>query len=263
MTVAWLNGRLVDPADPAITLLDEGFTVGLGVFETVRVQRGRPLCLALHLQRLAIGLQRLEIAPCDSGRLERAVHALLDAAGVDEARLRITVSAGPPGGAPTVAVTVADLPSFAAAATVVTAPWPRNERGPLATVKTTAYAENLMARRYARSSGADEALLANTRGHLCEGSSTNVFVVLDGELLTPPLSAGCLPGIVRGIVVERCDVAEADVPIQALGDVQEMFLTSSLRHVQPVRSVDGNPLAPGPIARAAAAEVARFTGRLR
>ncbi len=133
-------------------------------------------------------------------------------------------------------------------------PWPRNEGGALAGVKTTSYAENVVALSYARQQGAAEAIFANLAGNLCEGSGTNVFVVAGGRLVTPPLSAGCLAGVTRGLVIEWAGAVEEDLPLSALAGAGEAFLTGTSRDVQPIRSVDGVllPAVPGPVTRKAA-----------
>ena len=113
-----------------------------------------------------------------------------------------------------------------------------------------------MALAVAQRQGASEAVFANTVGHLCEGSGSNIFVVLGGRLVTPPLSSGCLAGITRGLILERleCDIDERDVPFLELHGVEEAFLTSALRDVQPIGRVDGHalPTAPGPLTTAVA-----------
>ena len=146
----------------------------------------------------------------------------------------------------------------------MTVPWPRNERSAVAGVKTTSYAENVVMLAEARKVGASEAIMANTRGNLCEGTGTNVFVVLGDRLVTPPLLAGCLAGVTRGLVLELLDEAEEDdVPMAALAEADEVLLTSSTRDVQPLRSLDGRPLpgAAGPVARRAAGALARLQDR--
>jgi branched-chain amino acid aminotransferase len=144
-------------------------------------------------------------------------------------------------------------------------PWPRNERSALAGVKTTSYAENVVALAEARSRGGSEAVFANTAGHLCEGSGTNVFLVLDGVLCTPPLSSGCLAGVSRAIIIELLGipVEERDVPVSALADAEEAFLTSATRYVQPIRSVDGAgfALCPGPVTEQVAVAYAALLDR--
>jgi branched-chain amino acid aminotransferase len=143
---------------------------------------------------------------------------------------------------------------------VVTVPWPRNERGALAGLKTTSYAENVKALAEAHKKGASEAIFANTTGALCEGSGTNIFLVVNGQLITPPLSAGCLAGITRALIIERSglDIQQRDVPIDALRHAEEAFITSAIRDVQAIGAVDGQPLsaAPGPLTQKAASAYA-------
>ncbi len=95
-------------------------------------------------------------------------------------------------------------------------PWPRNERGALAGVKSTSYAENVVALAEAARRGASEAVFANLAGHLCEGTGTNVGYVVGGEVRTPTLEAGCLAGVTRALLLEWCDVTEVDEPIEVL-----------------------------------------------
>ena len=94
-----------------------------------------------------------------------------------------------------------------------------------------------------------------TRDELCEGTGTNVFVVLGGRLLTPPLSSGCLGGITRELVLECTDAAEEALPYDVLFRADELFVTSTIRQVQAVAHVDGHavPAAPGPVTSAARA----------
>jgi branched-chain amino acid aminotransferase len=136
---------------------------------------------------------------------------------------------------------------------VVTVPWTRNERGAVAGLKTTSYAENVRALAYARERDAGEAIFLNTRGELCEATGSNVFVVREGAVRTPPGSAGCLLGVTRALVLELC--AEHGIPAEevslapaAPGEADEAFVTSSTREVQPIARADdcALPAAPGP-----------------
>lgn len=256
----WLDGSLVDPADARISPFDHGVTVGDGVFETLRVYGGTPFALRRHLDRLersAAGLG-LELPPRDL--LQEATAAVVDANGMPDCRLRLTVTAGeaPLGsgrgaGRPTVLAAVTPLDEIPPSCDVVVVPWTRNERSALAGLKTTSYGENVVALAHAKRAGAGEAIFANTRGELCEGTGTNVFVGIGGRLVTPPLSSGCLAGVTRELVLEVCDVDEEPLPLWALGGADEAFLTSSTREVQPIRLVDGRalPACPGPLTDAA------------
>jgi branched-chain amino acid aminotransferase len=136
--------------------------------------------------------------------------------------------------------------------TVVTVPWVRNERGALAGLKTTSYAENVVALAEAQRHGATEAVFANTRGHLCEGTGSNVFYVVDGELRTPTLASGCLAGVTRALVLEWHGAVEVDEPIEVVEEhASEVFLVSTTRDVQGVTRWNERDLPVGPVTRAA------------
>jgi branched-chain amino acid aminotransferase len=258
----WVDGGLVDPASASVSAFDHGLTVGDGVFETLRVYRGTPFALRRHLDRLARSAAGLALPVPDRAELERACAEVVAAAGLAEARLRLTVTGGPgPLGSPrgeappTVVAAVAPLAPVSPAAAVAVAPWPRNERGPLAGLKTTSYAENVVLLAWADERGAEEAIVADTTGRLCEGTGANVFVVHDGRLRTPTLASGCLAGVTRALVLELTDAEEIDLPLDALATAEEAFLTSSTREVQAIGEVDGHalPPTPGPRTKEAAA----------
>jgi branched-chain amino acid aminotransferase len=272
----WINGELQEPSEAALSPFDHGVTVGDGVFETLKVVHptgGAPEAFALgrHLRRLrrsAAGLG-LEV-PFTDDELRAGVRALLDANGERAGRLRITLTGGvgPLGsdrsaGPATVIMATAPARAWDANAAVVTVPWRRNEHSPVAGLKTTSYAENVVALRFAHERGADEAIFANTAGNLCEGTGSNVFVGIRGQLITPPLTAGCLAGITRELLLEVIDVVEKDLPLDALASADEAFLTSSTRDVQPIATVDGVPLpaCPGPLTERAAAALADLEAR--
>jgi branched-chain amino acid aminotransferase len=270
--VVWLDGRIVAAGEAVVSVFDHGLTVGDGVFETLKVIGGRPFALRRHLERLARSAQGLGLGlPLGDAALRRVVGEVVEAAGADSARLRITLTGGvaPVGsrrgtGEPTLVVVAAPLTPWPPETDAVTVPWPRNERSAVAGVKTTSYAENVVMLAEADKVGASEAIMPNTRGNLCEGTGTNVFVVLGGRLLTPPLLAGCLGGVTRGLVLELlADADEEDVPMAALAEATEVLLTSSTRDVQSLRTLDGRPLpgADGPEAQRAADALARLQAR--
>jgi branched-chain amino acid aminotransferase len=258
----WLNGAVLDNAQARISVFDHGLTVGDGVFETVKVTGGAPFALTRHLERLGASAAALGLPAPDLSLIARGSAELLAASGSpDRARLRITVTSGDSplgserGGGPlTIVMALGGLKDWAASCDVVTVPWPRNERGAVAGIKTTSYAENVRALAYAAERGGSEAIFANTQGNLCEGTGSNVFLVVGGELVTPPLSSGCLAGVTRGLLLEWFGGIERDVAAAALAAASEAFLTSTTRDVQPIRAVDGVvlPAAPGPVTGKAA-----------
>ncbi|MGQ0519820.1 MAG: aminotransferase class IV [Actinomycetota bacterium] len=261
----WLNGDVVDEAEARVSVLDHGLTVGDGVFETLKTYAGRPFAVRRHLARLAASAAGMGLAAPAAEVLRAALDQVAAANGLVDDALRITLTGGPgPLGSargdagPTVVIAPGRLAPWPATTAAAVVPWPRNERGALAGLKTTSYGENVLALAWARERGAGEALFANLAGNLCEGTGTNVVVALGGRLVTPPLGAGCLAGVTRALVVEACGVAEEDVPLEALPHVEEAFLTSTTREVQAIHAIDGRPLpaAPGPLTAAAGAAFA-------
>lgn len=263
---AWVNGRLLDdPRSPAIGVTDHGFTVGDAVFEAVKVVDGEPFALTRHLRRLARSARGLGLPDPDQDAVRRGVAAVLEAQNLPLGRIRITYTGGEAplgsgrGSKPPTLVVVADaMKPWDGPTAVVTVPWPRNERGALAGLKTTSYGENVLALARAAEQGASEAVFANTVGNLCEGTGSNVFYVLDGELRTPTLASGCLAGISRALVLEWYGGREVDEPVDVLERAEEIFLVSTTRDVQAVHRCDDRELeAPGPVTRDVAATWAK------
>lgn len=257
----WVDGQIVDPDVASVRALDHGMTVGDGAFETCKIVRGEAFALTRHMRRLGRTLAGLGLPPVDEARVREGVAAVLGAGDpIDFGRVRITVTggAGPLSSdrndSPATII-VATTPSkpHAPSAAVVTVPWVRNERAATVGLKTTSYAENVIAVTHALSRGAEEALLANTRGELCEGTASNVFVVSDGVLRTPPLDSGCLAGITRELTIEWCraagmEVVEEVMPFDVLKTADEVIITNSSRDVQGVHLVDDRRLnGPGPV----------------
>lgn len=254
-------GSIVPEQEALIGVLDRGFTVGEGVFETLKVVDGRAFAVTRHLQRLSRSARILGLPEPVDEVVRDAVDEVLFANAPllgAFARLRVTYTAGSvqshgaAGSAlPSLVVSVAPAGPWPATTSVVTVPWTRNERSPLAGAKCTSYAESVIALRYARERGASEGVLANTRGQLCEGTASNVFVVIDSAVVTPPLSSGCLPGVTRELVLEWFGAHEKDLPLDALQTADEVFVTSSTRDVHPVVTADERTWpAVGPVAKA-------------
>ncbi|MFF4245305.1 aminotransferase class IV [Streptomyces sp. NPDC001822] len=252
----WVDGGLKDAGEARLSVLDHGLTVGDGIFETVRVAGGRPFALTRHLDRLSRSARGLGLAEPDHDEVRRAVAAVVEGNPVELGRMRITYTGGlsPLGSdrgdaGPTLVVAMGETTRRPDSTAVVTVPWTRNERGAVTGLKTTSYAENVVALARAHEQGASEALFPNTVGRLCEGTGSNVFVVLDGRIHTPPLASGCLAGITRALVVEWAGVRETDLPLDVLEEADEIFLTSTLRDIQAVHRIDGRELpgAPGPV----------------
>ncbi|MFL6061857.1 MAG: aminotransferase class IV [Marmoricola sp.] len=191
----------------------------------------------------------------DAGQIREGVAAVIEGQDLPLGRLRITWTAGPApmgsgrgGGPSTLVVAAGPMDPAPASTSAVRVPWPRNERSAVAGLKTTSYAENVVALAHARERGATEAIFANTLGNVCEGTGSNLCYVIDGEARTPTLSSGCLAGVTRALVVQWCGVVEVDEPITVLDRADEVFLVSTTRDVQPVHRLDDRDLpAPGPV----------------
>ncbi|MER5863648.1 aminodeoxychorismate lyase [Kitasatospora sp. NPDC002040] len=260
----WVNDSLVDDGSAAVSVLDHGLTVGDGVFETVKAVDGQPFALTRHLDRLSRSARGLGLTDPDHAVVRAGVAQVLAANPMPLGRLRITYTGGisplgsERGTDPTTLVIALGSANPRPDTTAVhTVPWRRNEHSAVAGLKTTSYAENVVALAAAHRVGASEAVFANTAGQLCEGTGSNIFVVLGGRLLTPALASGCLAGITRQLVVEWTGAEEADLPFAVLADAEEVFLTSTLRDVQSVTRIDDRTLAgPGPVTLKAMAQFA-------
>jgi branched-chain amino acid aminotransferase len=266
-TLVWLNGSLLDPETASVHWSDHGLTVGDGVFETLELRNGAPFALSRHLRRLRRSADGLGIEAPDERTIRRAVDEICRAWGDPPGRLRVTATSGPgpmgsgrtPGASGTLLLTAGPMEVSHAPTKAVTVPFTRNEHGALTGLKTTSYGENVVALARAEAAGATEALFANTAGVLCEGTGSNVFLAIAGELVTPPLSSGCLAGITRELLLEALAAAGTAVAVRdvAMGELElaeEMFLVSTTRHVQPVSHLDDRPMpaAPGPLTERAA-----------
>lgn len=261
--MVWLNGSLQLVSEAAISPFDHGITVGDGVFETMISYTGVPFAFTRHHQRLerSAAAMGLEVRPLEE--LRDASIELLKANELTDqlARIRITLTGGPAplgserGDSPhTTLIAATPTPDLGETVDVSVVPYTRNENGALSGLKTTSYGENVVALSFAKERGSGEAIFANTKGELCEGTGSNIFIVSDGQLVTPPLAGGCLAGVTRALTIELSEqegisVSEKAVPLVALHQASEAFLTGTTREVQPIRNVDGMelPNVPGEI----------------
>ncbi|MBC7631718.1 aminotransferase class IV [Aeromicrobium sp.] len=260
----WLNGHLLQsPDEPAISALDHGMIVGDGVFETIQISANQPFALTRHLDRLVRSARGLGIGKPDLGAVREGIAATMHGQDIPFGRIRVTVTSGPgPLGSPrgnagltqVVIAEASERPPPVASIPAVA--WPRNERGALAGLKTTSYAENALMVEHAQARGASEAVMPNPAGMLCEGTGSNIMYVVNDQLITPTLDAGPLAGVTRALVLEWCageiDVVERDAPIDILQTADEVILVGTTRDVQAIERVDDRLLdAPGPITQRA------------
>jgi branched-chain amino acid aminotransferase len=269
----WVNGERVDPAAGSVTALDHGVTVGDGAFETCKVVDGVPFALTRHAARLDRSMAGLGLPAADHSVIEAGIAAVLAGEVITFGRLRYTVTGGvgPLGSdrrtSPlTYIVTAGPQPPNPDTGKLVVVPWTRNERGATAGLKTTSYAENVVALAFAQKHGGVEALFANTVGNVCECTGSNIFVVVDGEILTPDLASGPLAGVTRELAIAWCrqegiTVREEPLPMSILEHCTEIFITSSTKDVLAIHAVDDRLLvaAPGPVTTRAAGIFTRLS----
>lgn len=269
---ASVNGSVVPAEEARVSVLDNGFTFGDAVYETLRTYHGRPFELHRHLARLRASSARLGfVIPPDDAELGRQLDTLLARAQNSESYIRLIVSRGVGDisyhfdrvAGPTIVMVVKPLEPFPDAAyrdgiDVAVVKIRRNHPSALdPAIKSCNLLNNILAVREAQAQGAEEALLLNDRGELAEGASTNVFVVKDGSIRTPPLAAGILAGITRdvlfGLVRDlRLPLREEPISLDSLRAADEAFVTSSTREAMPIRTVDGRTVGggrPGPVTR--------------
>lgn len=267
-TLVWFDGEVRPAHEPVVTALDRGLLVGDGVFDTCVVIDRRPFALRRHLARLVRSAEIVGLPAPPTDVITRAALELAARLDSPTGRLRVTWTAGPTEGGPargsatpTLLITGESHPvAHPAPGTVpapsrtalVVVPWVRNERSPLVGAKSTSYAENVLAIEHARRHGGTEAVLANTRGELCEGGASNTFLEAGGELLTPPLDSGCLAGVTRELVLEWAadaglPVREVTIPLEQFRATEHAAVTSATRGIVPVDVLDGRELRPGPV----------------
>ena len=246
----WVNGTRYDNSEQAtVSVRDHGLVVGDGVFEALKVIKAGPFSVQRHLDRLSRSAASLGLPVPDHDQLRAGIEAVLADRTWEEGKIRITYTGGlgPLGSqaafGPTTLVIAADSRVVSdPTGTIVTVPWTRNENGAMAGIKSTSYAENVRGLAYATEREADESIFVNTAGHVCEGTGSNIFFVFGSgsaaKVVTPPLTSGPLRGVTRDLLLEWCDITEADVTIEEAKAADEVFITSSLRDVQGVERWD-------------------------
>jgi branched-chain amino acid aminotransferase len=255
MTI-WCNGQLLAPESARIDPRDRGFTLGDGLYETIRVRDGRLLRIDRHFARLGEGLRLLDIRlKVDENALTGAMLAVLRADGLSDAALRLTVSRGvaargmapDPTARPTVVISAVAHAPPEPARVMVTTVTRRNAASPISRVKTTSCLDSILARMEAVRHDMDDAILLNGEGWVAEATAANIFAVIDRVLVTPPIRDGALPGIMRAAVMSHVPLGECSLSVDDLARADEIFLTSSLG-IRPVTLFEHLSLPVGPVA---------------
>lgn len=264
LPACWVDGIRVDPASTHIYVTDRGFTLADGIFETMRAYNGAIFRYDDHMARLSRGAERLGL-PRPANLLPTLQQALRDLrAARADAVIRLTVSRGTGrhglmptrGERPTIVLFAQELSPFKTALSVRTASGRRNEFAMSVGLKTLSYTDGVLALLEAAAQGAEDAIFLDTAGHVSEATASNVFLVKNGAVRTPPESCGAFPGITRSVVLDllegmRIPVSDEPVSPAELANAEEIFLTSSVREIAPVDTIDGRSLkAPGPVTTA-------------
>ncbi len=263
--MVFLNGRIIPASQAQVSVFDAGFTHAAGLFETMRVYRGRVMHQSAHLARLTHSAATLNMhALISDDLLHQAIQEVLEANHLAEARLRLTVTPGPvprPGHdpdeapQPTVLITASPVDPYPPelyrrGMRVCICPYKQSRWNPLAGHKTLAYLPRLLAMKDAAERKCNESLWFTTENKLAEGSVCNVFTIQDGVIVTPPIDTPVLPGIVRQAVI---DIAQANglptesrpIDINALLAATEVFLTGSVMEIMPVTAIEKHQVGNG------------------
>lgn len=249
MSLAILDGALIEASQAQIPVTDDGLLRGDGVFEVIHLYDGRPFALEEHLRRMRNSADALRL-PLDVDAVRADVETLLEASEPADGALRLLATRG--GRRIGIVEPLKPLPDTIALATITYSP-----TRVLDGVKSLSYGANMLATRLAREQGADEALLVTPHGRVLEGPTTSFFYVLDGRLFTPPLEDRILDSITRGVLLAVTEAQERVTTRDDLAALSEAFLASSVREVHPVHAIDGAPVeaAPGPVSADAAVRV--------
>jgi branched-chain amino acid aminotransferase len=266
----WFNGKLMDRQSASLSLQDRGVLYGDGLFETFRVEKGTPMFEEAHLDRLGEGARLLRFAQVpEPEKLKRGIRELLQANQVRSGYLRITLTRGIGGfGQPLRRLTdisvwmearehPLDLSRYEQGVRAVVTSIRRNPYSPLTRVKSLNYLESVLARDEAAEAGVEEGIFRTVDGDVSETASANLFLVQDGCVVTPDVSRGVLPGIVRSWVLDTCTQRgwawkTRAVSVEELVKADEAFLTNSTWGPFPLVAVDGQSIGsgkPGPVTR--------------
>lgn len=266
--IFFLNGRFIPQQKAQISALDRGFLYGDGVFETMRTYQNKIFRLDAHIRRMYSGLKVLTITPPYTiFKLKKIIHELIKRNNISNAYIRVNITAGAQNFSvqekslrPTVLIIIQKYKPYAEkfykrGIYTIIAKGKQNENSVLCNVKSLNYLNNLLAIKQAYENKAQEAILLNSRGMVCEGATSNIFIVQGGKIITPALNAGCLAGITRQAIIDiaqrhNIQLREKNITLKDLFKASEVFITNSLKEVIAVVKIDKrliNNGKPGPI----------------
>ncbi|NIA07006.1 MAG: branched-chain-amino-acid transaminase [Actinobacteria bacterium] len=268
----WMDGELLPAEDAKIGVYDHGLLYGDGVFEGIRAYQGRVFKLDRHLRRLYASAQAISLViPFTAEQLSRAIYETMEANGQSDAYVRLVVTRGPgdlgldPGKTKTPVVfiitdRIALYPEqmYTEGMSIITAKTVRTPAQSLnPKVKSLNYLNNILARIEANKAGVSEALMLSCDGYVAECTGDNIFIVKEGKVLTPPVSAGILEGITRDVVIELAAkqglaLEESQLRQEDIYAADECFLTGTAAEIVPVTKIDDKVIGtgkPGPITK--------------
>ena len=259
----FLNDKIVDSSEALIPANDGGFLYGAGVFETMRSHNGIVFCIEDHLDRLFENAQKLSILNTyDRKYIKDAIYSTLDANSLTDARMRLTLTSGPMSGEieqrkSTLLISAINFTPYpgeyySKGITVILSPYKQIADDPAYGVKSLNYFSRILALNLAHHHKCAEAIWFTTENYLAEGSVSNIFVVKDSKVYTPPLDTPVLPGIARKTVLKiaadnKIDITEKSLSIDDLLNADEVFVTNVIMQVMPVTGIEKHTVADGKI----------------
>ncbi len=261
----WINNKVIDSKSAKVSVFDRGFLYGDGVFESARSYGGIVFGLDAHLARLKNSLRIVRIKPTYSDKeLKKAIYSLLETNHLGDAYIRVNITRGEGRFA------IGQFEEKFTPKVIIFAkpfvPYPKriyekgisakvaavrvNEHSPVSRIKSLGFLNNILARLEARKAGCDEAILMNTKGHIAEAATSNIFISRGSMLMTPSPASGILPGVTRKVVMGLAKAAglkpeEGSISYSELTGSEEVFLTNSLFEVLPVVKIDGRKIGSG------------------
>jgi branched-chain amino acid aminotransferase len=283
--VVWIDGRLVAPDEAMVSVYDHGLLYGDGVFEGIRVYGGRIFKLKSHLDRLWGGCEAIRLTPAVSrAELEAALREAVAASGLKDSYIRLVLTRGkgslglnpnhcPKSGTIIIVDRIHLYPRemYEQGMPIIVAKRPRIPAECLdPAIKSLNYLNNILAKVEAIDAGVHEAIMLNTLGFVSECTGDNIFMVKDGAVVTPPVSAGILRGVTRRFVIDTLapmqgmKVIERAMKVEELLAADEVFLTGTAAEVIGVSSIDGRRIGTGvvgPVTKRLEAEFKRIVAK--